>query len=252
MPNKESDEASPRVVTVVVPAFNEERLIACCLKAIQSALEAFEERGWRTDLIVCDNGSTDHTRELAEAHGARVVHEPVNQISRARNRGAGAAREGWLIFVDADSYPSKGLFSEIERSLASGKVIGGGCVIEFDEQRWWSRPLMRLWNCISRWKQWAAGSLMFCEVTVFNELHGFSDKHFAGEEVDFFQRLHQRARERGKQIVILDRYPLLTAGRKLSLYRPRDHFAFLARALISPRKTMLDRTACRIWYDGRR
>ena len=241
-----------RQISVVVPAFNEERLIARCLGAIRRALEAFEECGWQTDLIVCDNGSTDLTREIAEGEGARVVFEPINQISRARNRGAAEVETGWLIFVDADSFPSKALFSEIEQAITSGKVIGGGCTIEFDEHRWWSHPLMGLWNWISRMKGWAAGSLMFCDITAFKELHGFSEEVFAGEEIDFFQRLRQRAKESGKEIVILTRHPMLTSGRKLSLYPPRDHFRFIGRALISPKKTMASPGACHVWYDGRR
>src|SRR6478609_2442449 len=90
------------VVSIVVPAFNEEKLIARTLDAIRAAAEAFVRRGWDTELIVCDNNSTDRTAALARAAGATVVFEPVNQIGRARNKGAEAASGDWLVFVDAD------------------------------------------------------------------------------------------------------------------------------------------------------
>ena len=80
--------------------------------------------GW--ELIVCDNNSTDRTVEIARAAGAQVVFEPHNQISRARNRGAGAATGEWLLFVDADSTPSRELFEDLREAIEGGRVLGGG------------------------------------------------------------------------------------------------------------------------------
>ena len=83
-------------ISVVVPAFNEERLLPRTLESIRLALTAFERRGWSCELIVCDNNSTDRTAELACKAGAKVVFEPVNQISRARNAGAAQRRPSSL------------------------------------------------------------------------------------------------------------------------------------------------------------
>ena len=66
-------------------------------------------------MLVCDNNSTDHTGEIAEAAGARVVFEKHNQISRARNAPGNAAKGEWIIFIDADSKPSKTLFESHSR-----------------------------------------------------------------------------------------------------------------------------------------
>src|SRR6266545_6169529 len=100
-------------VSVVIPAFNEERLIGETLRHVQSSMTAFSRRNWETELIVCNNNSTDRTAEIAQAAGATVVFEPVNQIARARNRGVEGASGDWLIFVDADSHPSTELFDEV-------------------------------------------------------------------------------------------------------------------------------------------
>lgn len=99
-------------LSVVVPAFNEERLLAGTLQHLEAGIGVFERRGWASELIVCDNNSTDRTAEIARRAGARVVFEPVNQISRARNAGARAASGDWLIFVDADSSPTPELFED--------------------------------------------------------------------------------------------------------------------------------------------
>ena len=92
--------------SIIVPALNEEKMLASSLAAIREEAKAFEGvADW--ELIVCDNNSTDRTAEIARAAGAHVVFEPVNQISRARNRGASVATGDWLIFIDADSFPSR-------------------------------------------------------------------------------------------------------------------------------------------------
>src|SRR5436189_2966241 len=99
-------ERLPVKISVIVPAFNEEKLIVGTLRSIRSAAAAFVPLGWESELVVCDNNSTDRTAELARKAGASVVFEPLNQISRARNTGAAGAGGDWLIFIDADSQPS--------------------------------------------------------------------------------------------------------------------------------------------------
>ena len=63
------------------------------------------------------------------------MFEPVNQISRARNSGAAAATGDWLVFVDADSHPSAGLFADMAKEIQSGKCIAGGATIRWDQKQ---------------------------------------------------------------------------------------------------------------------
>ena len=102
-------------LSVIIPAFNEERLIGETLRQVKAAVAVFSRRAWQTEIIVCDNNSTDGTAALARAAGAQVVFEPVNQIARARNCGAAAATGDWLVFIDADSHPSAELLAEALR-----------------------------------------------------------------------------------------------------------------------------------------
>jgi glycosyltransferase involved in cell wall biosynthesis len=239
-------------VSIVVPAFNEEKLIAETLRHINASRVALAARGWDTELIVCDNNSTDQTAAIAQAAGATVVFEPVNQIARARNCGAAAAQGDWLIFVDADSHPSPELFGEVAEVIASGKCLAGGSTVAMDEHNLLTRVGMTLWNTISRCANWAAGSFIFCETAGFREAGGFNNELFASEEVDLFKRLKKLARAQAKKIVILTKYPLVTSGRKLHLYSRREHLRFLLKAALRPRKTVRQREACPTWYDGRR
>jgi len=238
-------------LSVVVPAFNEERLLPRSLAAICSAMHALTDAGWSTELILCDNNSTDRTAELARAAGATVVFEPHNQIARARNRGAAAARGDWLLFVDADSYPDAELFRDVMREIATG-CIGGGATVAVDLDDALARAWVGFWNLLSRRMRWAAGSFIFCEAAAFRELRGFSEAFYAGEEIDFSRRLKRVARRRGRRFVILHRHPLRTSDRKARLYTKREHFAFMLKTLLLAGRTLRDRDACHVWYDGRR
>ena len=80
------------LISIAIPAFNEEKLLGETLTSVKTAGAAFRARRWDLEVVVCDNNSTDHTGEIAEATGARVVFEAENQISRARNAAEHAAR----------------------------------------------------------------------------------------------------------------------------------------------------------------
>jgi glycosyltransferase involved in cell wall biosynthesis len=239
-------------ISVIVPAFNEEKLITETLRQINSALSAFVRAGWASELIVCDNNSTDRTAELARAAGAIVVFEPVNQIARARNKGAEAATGDWLIFVDADSHPSAELFADVAEQIRNGRCLAGGCTVKLPGSYPIASLVTGLWNWISKVFHYMAGSFIFCEVGAFRKVGGFNNELFASEELDLSKKLKALARETGKQIVILQRHPLITSPRKMHLYSPWEHIRFLAKTVFSFGRTLNDRAECHTWYDGRR
>lgn len=83
-------------VTVVIPAYNEEKTIASVLEAVRQTPEV-------VDLIVVDDGSEDQTAQVAEGLGARVVRLGANRGKGAAMRaGAEMAREPVIVFLDAD------------------------------------------------------------------------------------------------------------------------------------------------------
>ena len=239
-------------ISVVIPAFNEERLLGETVRSVKTAVAAFSRRNWETELIVCDNNSTDHTAEVARAAGATVVFEPVNQIARARNRGAAAASGDWLIFVDADSHPSIELFAEVAGQITSGRCLAGGATVKLNGRYPKASMVTRLWNGLSRALHWLAGSFIFCEAAAFRKIGGFSSELFASEEIDLSRRLKKLARAEQKKIVILHRHPIVTSARKVHLYTLREHLRFLAKTILARGRTLTDRSACHTWYDGRR
>jgi len=238
-------------ISIIVPAFNEEKLLGESLARMQAAAGVFGRRGWPVELLVCDNNSTDRTAEIARAAGAQVVFEPVNQIARARNRGAAAATGDWLIFVDADSHPSAELFDDVAGQIASGDCLAGGATVRLDDPHWLAQGVTAFWNLLSRGFRLLAGSFIFCEASTFRELGGFSGELFAGEELELSQRLKRLAAKNGKRMVILHRHPLTTSARKIHLYSFREHSRLMVRAAFN-RRILASREACHLWYDGRR
>ena len=239
-------------LSIIVPAFNEERLLPTSLACIQAASAAFAEKGWTTELIVCDNKSTDRTAEIAAAAGGRGVFEPINQISRARNAGAAQATGEWLLFVDADSFPTRELFSDVVSTVGSGRCIAGGSTVRVDPKGLFYDAVIGWWNFVSRTFRWAAGSFIFCETTAFREVGGFTEQLYAAEEIDLFRRLKRVARRRGRSIVILHGHPLLTSARKAQLYTLPEMGRFWIRTVLSAGRTLRSSKESFPWYDGRR
>ena len=121
---------------LIIPAFNEEAYLPATLAAAREAMAGVNP--FPGELIVVDNHSTDRTAEIAREHGAdRVVYEPVNQISRARNAGARAAMENpncaFLVFLDADTHLPPELLRQALEALSSEKVCGGGAITVSDQ-----------------------------------------------------------------------------------------------------------------------
>ena len=87
------------VLSVVIPAYNEEKLVRATLEAIHAACAEINE----CEVIVVDNESTDRTAEIAASSGAKVITESIHSIARVRNRGAEEALGDVIVFIDADT-----------------------------------------------------------------------------------------------------------------------------------------------------
>ena len=86
-------------LTVVLPCLNESETVAVC---VGKAMRWLHDAGVDGEVIVADNGSTDDSRELAEAAGARVVVVRRKGYGNALMSGIRAARGTYVIMADAD------------------------------------------------------------------------------------------------------------------------------------------------------
>ena len=100
----------------IIPALNEEKLIAKCISFITPQLSKDDE------VILVDNGCTDKTVKIAKVLGAKVVKEQKKGISHARNKGAKVARGDILCFVDADGVVSEDWVKQAKKGFKSRQV----------------------------------------------------------------------------------------------------------------------------------
>jgi hypothetical protein len=104
--------AKPVDISIVLPCLNEEDAIGGCIETIKSVIAA---EHLNAEILVVDNASTDRSAEIARAHGARVVSQPVRGYGSAYQKGFAEARGRVIVMADADNTYD---FTEIRSLLA--------------------------------------------------------------------------------------------------------------------------------------
>jgi glycosyltransferase involved in cell wall biosynthesis len=138
-------------LSVIVPARNEERNLPDCLTSLVSQSDDFFLLGRDWELIVVDDGSTDQTRELAQATGgAQVLAAPALEKLEFTGKnsacwfGAEQAKGQWLLFTDADTVHEPG---DLLRALHEAEKCGASLLSYSPRQivsGFWQRALMPL------------------------------------------------------------------------------------------------------------
>lgn len=109
-------------VSVIIPVYNAGDYLPHCLDSLlQQPFEAFE-------LVLIDDGSTDGSADLADRYArrdarVRVIHQPNQGVSAARNRGLDAARGQYVAFVDADDWVESGYFEQLAAAAEGYDVL---------------------------------------------------------------------------------------------------------------------------------
>jgi glycosyltransferase involved in cell wall biosynthesis len=113
-------------LSVVVPAFNEEKRIRACLASIAA------QRTQRSyELIVSDSGSTDRTATIAREYTDKVVVCEERGTARARNEGAKLARGDILVFIDSDTTLLPEYIDTVARAFKDPRLLAASCAFKF-------------------------------------------------------------------------------------------------------------------------
>ena len=231
------------MISFVVPAYNEERLIGATLDAIHSAAR---EIGQPYELVVANDSSTDTTASIARDRGARVVDCEHRQIARVRNTGARASTGDVLIFVDADTVISSAVVRASLDAIADGAAGGGATLHVEGTLPWWGPPLLWVVGETMRVMRWAAGCYVFATRAAFETVGGFDERIFASEEIFFSQALKRVGR------VVILREQVVTSGRKLRTHSAWDLIRLLGVFLVQGPRLLRNRAALSLWYGDRR
>ncbi|MDQ8194464.1 glycosyltransferase [Coraliomargarita sp. SDUM461004] len=233
--------------SIIIPAYNEATELPATLHAIRSAMQTCTMPG---ECIVVDNNSSDATAHVALAHGADlVVHEPVNQIARARNAGTRQSCGQFLIFIDADTRIPAELLNTALQLLEQNTCVGGGSIIKFEGKvSHIGRCGIALWEQISKLTRTAAGSFLFCRRDAFDAVGGYDESLYASEEVRFSRQLKKWGKAKGLGFTILQHNPALTSARKLKWYSGPQILAWVALMILLP-LAVRSRKLCGFWYN---
>lgn len=132
------------MISIVIPAYNEEAAIGRTLDEIRAVLAANALAPSET--IVVDDGSSDRTGEIAASHGARVVRHAHNiGYGRALKDGIAAASYDTIAIIDADgTYPADQIPALVGRLNGGFDLVVGVRGSLRDHDSWFKNPLRRL------------------------------------------------------------------------------------------------------------
>lgn len=137
------------LISVIVPTFNRASWLAEALKSLilQETYDLFD-----FEIVVVDNNSTDHTREvvhqfaLSSAKPVRYVFQPRPGDAPARNAGIQAAAGEWLAFFDDDQLADAGWLRELYLAAVNhhALIVGGPVYLLLSSQQYrWCGPRLR-------------------------------------------------------------------------------------------------------------
>ena len=231
------------MISFVVPAYNEERLIGATLDSIHAAAR---DLGQPYEIVVANDDSTDNTPSIARDHGARVVDCRHRQIARVRNTGARASTGEILIFVDADTLVAADVVRASITALARG-AVGGGSLPDIEGRMpWWGPAVLWGVNTFMRSMHWAAGCYVFVHRAAFDAVGGFDERIFVSEELFLSQAL----KEIGRVVILRER--VVTSGRKLRTHSAWDMIRLFGLLFVQGPKLFRSRDQLSFWYGERR
>jgi glycosyltransferase involved in cell wall biosynthesis len=213
-------EASQRPeLSVIVPAFNEERFIVETLDGLVASARRLSMQGVANELIVVDDQSTDGTAAFARPRADRVVAGPGTTIGAARNAGAAVARGQVLVFVDADTQVEAGTLPAIHAAAADG-ALAGSIRATYRSSRPLVQLLLRFWDWYAPRHYITQGVCQFFDRAAFEAMGGYRTDLRMAEDTDLHHRVQRRfGRDSVRQVTGTAVYPSMRRYEQVSVAR---------------------------------
>ena len=203
-----------RTVSLVIPAFQEERYIAATLSRLVNLKHLVE-------IIVVDGGSEDKTVKVASRFTNKVYVLRERGIARARNYGARRACGEVLVFLDADVIPTVDFVEKVLETFSDSTVVGATCSIMPVQPRFHEKAFFYFHNSLTRilarFKPHCRGEFFVARRSEFLKVNGFDESLPCSEDHELAFRLSKR----GKFVFIknLTVYESLRRFRKLGFFK---------------------------------
>jgi glycosyltransferase involved in cell wall biosynthesis len=239
--------------SVIIPAYNEEQYLPRLLESIEVARSNYAGDPETIEVIVADNDSTDRTAEIAAAHGARVVTVKKRRIAAARNGGGHAALGEIVCFIDGDSAVHPQTFDAIDKTMSSGRYIGGATGIRLERM---SLGLLAAY-CMCMPLVALVGidtGVVFCRREDFEAVGGYDEDRLYAEDVLFPLALRRLGRARGQRLTRLPWVKALGCTRKFDQFGDWHYFWMMGHVLKSwvTGNWNDEKLAERYWYNSGR
>jgi len=203
------------LISVIIPAYNEEMYLRETLRSIQGAKEfLLKKDAVPTEIIVVDNDSTDSTSDLARSCGASVVEEPKRNIARVRNAGANYAKGDVLVFIDADTIVPDQLLWRINQAMASPSCFGGAVDTVYRPAKTLVKIYLQWWRILGKFAGMVQGATQFFRRDVYASLLGYDESLYMGEDVDFHWRLKQFAKQHNAGVCFIEDIQVVPSARR--------------------------------------
>ncbi len=236
--------------SVVIPAYNEEKLLPRLLDSLDVARGAYGPAD-AIEVIVADNVSTDRTAAIAAERGCRVAPVERRVIAAARNGGARAARGEILAFVDADSQVHSRTFIDIDKALATGRVVGGatGATLE----RWSPGTALAYFVLlpIALFTGMDTG-VVFVRRKDFEEIGGYDENRLVAEDIGFLLALKRLGKTRGQRLQRVTSAKVIVSTRKFDEFGDWHLFAMIGEGLRHLTNRKPTEFTDKYWYKPRR
>jgi rSAM/selenodomain-associated transferase 2 len=172
-------------LSIIIPVYNEEKTILHQIRYLSEC-----SRGYPTEIIVVDGGSTDQTADIVRTQGFTCLSSPAKGRAIQMNTGADYSNGSILYFVHADSTPPGSFQQDIRNSLEKGEQAG--CYrFAFD----CDNPFLKVNAYCTRFDRLmcrGGDQTLFITSRLFYELDGFRNDYKIMEDFEFIRRLRKR------------------------------------------------------------
>ena len=139
------------LISVVIPAFNEEGYLGETLASLNRAKTFLQDQeSLLAEIIVVDNASDNATAEVARALGATVARETQHNVAKVRNTGAKACHGNVFVFVDADTVVPDKLLARIVEAMSDATCFGGAVDTDYRPMKRTIKLYLQIWRVIGK------------------------------------------------------------------------------------------------------